>query len=249
MQRTLNYTGRKRIEQKEALFSFGNDNNDVPEFNVEFKLASVDYPQDASLYVEAYYKETRQRFSFGRVSAIKPPTDRRLNQIDLSGPPQFRVTIVGGSNKHCLILASGEGFRADADDKPDDNRSSILNVKTWDLGQKTWEISFETDGMPELLLNKKIHNPIERMRSDPMFQALILPAALKQVLTWYLWNSGEESEGRAYWMAFAGLFGEKKRDDDDPVEMAQWIDTVVDGFATKFGLCDKLINSTGEGDE
>ena len=61
-QRTLNFTGRKRIEQKEALFSFSNNPDDAPEFNVELKLDTVDYPDDAALFVEAYYKETRHMF-------------------------------------------------------------------------------------------------------------------------------------------------------------------------------------------
>lgn len=193
MQRTLNYTQRKRIEQKQAQFSFSDEDSEVPEFDVTFNLDFSDYPADATLYVEAYHKETRQRFSYGKVSRITPPQNRNLGQIDLSGPILFRVIIVDESGNHGLLLASGEGFRADeGEDK--DRRSSLLSVALRPLQQTPWKVEFETGGPPELSLNRSIPNALEKMRTDPVFQSLILPAALRQVLTFYMWNEDDESE-------------------------------------------------------
>ena len=248
MQRTLNYTGRRKIEKKEALFSFTEEADGVPEFNVLFSFDEAEYPADASIYVEAHHKETRQRYDFGKISKITPPADRKLKEIDLSGPTLFKVLIVDESGRHGLLLASGEEFRADADNKDDENKSSLLAVVTRPLGQLTWTVEFETGGMPELCLNSRIPNAIEKMRLDPIFQALILPAALRQVLTYYLWNNDDEedSESCQHWMAFSKLFAESKPESDDPSDLLNWIDEVVEGFTTRFDLSDRLVNASRE---
>jgi hypothetical protein len=244
MQRTLNYTERQRIGKKQAQFSFSDEEAEVPEFNVTFDLDSSGYPDDASIYVEAYHKETRQRFSFGKVSKIVPPENRALGEIDLSGPVLFRVIVVDESGNHGLLLASGEGFRADANDD-ESNKSSILTVVTRPLHQIPWRVDFDTGGPPELCLNSSIPNAIEKMRTDPIFQSLILPAALKQVLTFYMWNEDSESEVSERWIAFAALFSDKP-EGNDPVELLDWIDEVISEFTARFDLCDRLINNLRE---
>jgi hypothetical protein len=245
MQRTLNYTGRQRIEQKQALFSFTDTPSETPEFDVVFNIDPEEFPQDAVLYVEAHWKETRQRFDFGTVSRITPPANRRLEQIDVSERMLFDVIVVGQTGKHGVILASGENFRADAGDD-DKSKSSILSVKTDSIGQLTWKVEFETGGLPELVLSNAIPNVIERMRTDPTFQALILPAALKEVLIYYLWNNEDEdeNEGCERWMAFASLFAEDRMKSEDPVELFRWVDEVVKSFSERFHLADMLVTAT-----
>lgn len=246
MQRTFNYTGRRKIDQKEALFSFFGS-EDSPSFNVEFRFDAKDYPEDASLYVEAYFKETRQRFDFGKTSKIVPPRNRKLTEIDLSGPTLFRVMVVDESGSHGLLLASGEAFRADKDSENEKDKSSILTVVKKPLGQMTWKVEFETGGIPELCLNNSIPNAIEKMKTDPHFQALILPAALRQVLIYFLWNeSDEEDDIVEKWMAFAQYFAEQKPDVSDPIILLGWIDDVVSSFSHKFDMCDRLLHAIKE---
>lgn len=248
MQRTLNYTGRKKIEQREAEFSFTDSEGDVPEFNVVFKLnPDFQYPSDAVLYVEAHYKETRQRFSFGLIANITPPQNRLLDQLDLSGPTIFSIMVVDESGKQGLLLASGEGFRGDVSTFPDENKSSLLTVKSYPMGQRTWKVELESGTMPELHLNNSIPNAIERMRSDPLIQGLILPSALKHVLTYYLWNDDEEGEARDRWLAFASLLAGAPPETTDPIELIQWVDSVVEAFSERFDLCDKLLNQNPGG--
>lgn len=245
MQRTFNYTGRHKIDQRDALFSFDGP-EDAPSFNVEFRINENEFPKDASLYVEAYYKETRQRYDFGKISKITPPIDRSLSEIDLSGPTQFRVLIVDESELNGLLLGSGSSFRADADDE-NNNRASILTVRKKPLGQLAWKVEFETGGVPELCINTNIPNAIDKMRSDPYFQSLILPAALKEVLIYFLWNEiDEESEISKRWMEFATHFGDEKPDTEDPLALIQWIDDVVFEFSRKFELCDRLLEVVKE---
>lgn len=247
MQRTFNYTGRKKIDSHEALFSFSGS-EEKPAFDVIFNFDEKLYPDDASLYVEAYYKETRQRYSFGKIAGVTPPKDRLLSQIDLSGATLFRVLIVDESGSHGMLLASGEGFRADKVGNEDKERSSILTVASKPLGQLTWKVEFETGGIPELLVNNSIPNAIEKIRSDPVFQSLILPAALRQVLMYYLWNDCDDQEDEVYdrWMEFSENFVDVKPDSKDPLTLMDWIDEVVLSFSAQFDMCDRLLHSIKE---
>lgn len=246
MLRTLNYTGRGKILQKQALFSFNVDAGNPPEFNVTLDIDASAYPANAVVYVEAYFKETRQRFCYGSVSNLRPPENRKLDKIDPSGPTSFRVLVVDESKRHGMLLGFGDQFRADTGDD-DSNKSSILPVRQYSLGQLPWRIFFESGAAPELHLNSQIPNAIGKMRSDPLFQSLILPAALREVLTHYLWNDeDEDSDGDVHferWMAFASMFGEERPMGDDPTELNRWVDDIVSAFSERFKLNEMLLST------
>ena len=110
-----------------------------------------------------------------------------------------------------------------------------------------WKVDFDTGSVPELCINSKIPNAIEKMRSDPHFQALVLPAALRHVLIYYLWNdTDEDDENYSKWMAFAeGLYDEKP-EDGDPEALMNWVDDVVSAFSKKFNMCDRLLDTIKE---
>jgi hypothetical protein len=249
VQRTLNFTGRKKIEQKQAVFSLTERPGIAPEFNVVFSISSDDFPPDASIYVEAYHKETRQRFCFGTVAKITPPPNRMLNELDLTGPVMFRVLIVDESGRHGMLLGMGDQFRAD-ERKDDQDRPSILSVRKYPLGQLSWKVYFERGAAPELHLNNQIPNVIERMRTDPIFQSLVLPAALREILIYYAWND-DDAEGNEHcerWMGFASMFADEKPATSDPADFFEWVDEVVTGFSEQFHLTDMLMN-TERGDD
>ncbi len=241
MQRTLNYTNRRRIEKHEVLFSFTEDGGNIPEFEALFEFNS-EYPKDASLYVEAYYRETRQRFDFGKVSKITPPKNCKLDELDLSGSIQFDVLIVDKSRKHGLVLARGTRFKADSDDGEENNRSSILPVKKAQLGQLPWKVEIESGELTKLCLNDSIPNAIEKINNDAVFQSLILPAALKEILTFYLWNEDQDSEEAKRWFAFADDFAESRPKSEDPSELLEWVEEVVEEFAKHHNLGDLLVD-------
>ena len=100
MRRQLNYTGKKKVTRKEAIFSFADDSDPIPEFNVLWSLDEESYPENAAIYVEAHYKETRQRFCYGTIGSIMPPANRCLDQLDLTGTTLFDVLIVDETGRH-----------------------------------------------------------------------------------------------------------------------------------------------------
>jgi len=240
MLRKFNYTGRTRIEKSEALFSISAESQ-FKNFDVVFNLDIESFPESAALYIEAYYKETRQRFSFGLVTEQKPPSSRLLDEIDLSGDTLFRVIVVDESDVHGKILASGDGFRAGAENKG--NSESLIAVGLGDLGSEIWRVEIEADGTPELCLNKKIPNAINRLTEDRLFQSLILPAAFRQILMYFMWNGeDDESDAKELWMEFAEKYGGKKPFLEDTSDTLRWIDEVVSAFSSKFKFCEQALS-------
>ncbi|MRJ45811.1 hypothetical protein KF946_12165 [Idiomarina loihiensis] len=240
MLRKLNFTDRKKIERREAIFSI-TENGANREFEVLFDLDLKGIPENASLYVEGYHKETRQRYSFGTVATQKPPSNRLLDEIDLSGETLFRVLIIDESGMHGKILASGEGFTAGGSSTGD--AKSLLAVEVKDLGHEVWKLEFNHELEPELYLDRKIPDAINRISDDQLFQSLIIPAAFRQILAFYLWESEDlESEIRDEWMKFAEIFGGKPpHENDDVTEKFMWIDEVISGFSEKYRFCEGLV--------
>ena len=242
MLKTFNYTGRKKIYQDEVLFSLlGSE--DSPSFNVEFKFNERGFPKESALYVEAYYKETRQRYNFGKISAIVHPENRSITEVDLSGLTLFRVIIVDETESRGRLLASGERFRANSDNKEKKGKSSLISVVQKPMGQVPWRVDVEPENAPVLCLNKSIPNVIEKIRYDPYFKALVLPAVLREILVRFLWDEvGAENEAMEKWMEFAEKFGEKMPASSEDIGLLEgWVDGVVDEFSKKLSLTDCLL--------
>ena len=71
MQRTVNFTNRRKLERKEFRIDL-HGSSEAPEFDVEFNLVD-NLPEDALIHVEAYNGNTSQRFDWGYVGGLRPP--------------------------------------------------------------------------------------------------------------------------------------------------------------------------------
>ena len=241
MLRTFNYTGRHKILQSEVNFEILEQKGQPPSFDVIFNINQRNMPPHAKLYIEARYKETRQRFDFGTLGHIFPPANRKLDMLDLTGTTSFCVLIVDESSKQGSILASGKGFKYDTGD--DEGKSSLLTVKELPLDGLSWKLDFENSDNPELIVNKHIPNALDKMRSDPVFQALILPAAMNQILSRYLFSDHDmESEGFSKWVEFTQNFTDTTPYEMDEPEKMKWLDDVIEQFAERFEFSTRLIN-------
>ena len=228
MQRTLNYTEEK-INRDEATFSISYKNT-IPEFKVEFNLDKKNITPDARVYVDAHNNITRQRFDFGEIQNITPPISTVLDEVDLSTPTLFDIFIV--DKEKGKVLARGDRFRTDHETDDGENKSSILTITSHNLGQTIWKISYDQGEMPELLINENIPNLKEKLIEDPLYTGLILPAALKEILFFILFDDpDQDSERSQKWISYAEtLLDKKKPDSDDPLELSQWANEVVDEF-------------------
>jgi len=250
MQRSINHTGRRKIEAKELQIQLLEQKSGAPEFDVHFSLNRARLPDEASVYIEAYQRNTLQRFDFGTVGEIRKPENRRLDQLDHSGAILFRIRIVDETEHLGRLVASADRLKPEGDDE-EDQRSSLLVVRSRPLGQQTWKLEIDTGGKPELVINSRIPDAIGQVKHNPQFQSLILPAAFRQVLMYFLWNEDDdEDEGSiaGQWIAFAEQLAGDRPQEKDPLQLAHWVDDVVERFSETFELCDILLHKMEESD-
>lgn len=250
MQRTINHTGRRKIEAQEVQIHLHEKQGGRLTFDVDFSLDARSLPSTAAIYIEAYRNNTLQRFFFGSVGHIEKPEDLSLDQLDLSGPVLFRVRIVDESERVGRLIASADRLKASGD-IDEDSRTSLFTVRKRPLGEVTWKIEFETGGKPELCINDKIPAAIEQLRNNVIFQSLIFPAALREVLLYICQTNLEEDEIYQEWIRFAEYLAPGRPVDDtsDLIDKLSWIDEVVEGFCKQFELCSTLSHRMEEGDD
>ena len=67
MIRRLNYTGRRKIPRENIHITLFR-NNGVDEFDAVIRLADLELPDSARLFVEAYHKSDWMRFDYGTLA-------------------------------------------------------------------------------------------------------------------------------------------------------------------------------------
>lgn len=240
MQRTINHTGRRKLARSEVGIKLIEQPRNPPSFEAEFSLNATNLPADAAIYLEAYSGNTLQRFEYGTVGDITEPADRTLEKIDLTASLLFRVRIVDESAHIGRLVASAERLKAEGDDDSED-RASLMTLASRPLGQQTWRVNIPDAHKPELVINSSIPNAIGQLKDNPLFKSLILPAAFKQILLFYVWDAQfEDGTPQAQWLALAEHFAGEKPHTEDPSELNAWVDTVVERFSEKFELCEMV---------
>lgn len=246
MLRTINYTGRSKINRDEVRITISEELGMEPSFEAEFDFLQR-FPEDSSIYVEAYYKETLQRFSFGTVGNVTRPADRKLSAVDLTGTTLFRVRVVDESGQIGRLLGAAEALRPEGS-KDDDNSDSLMTLKTGRLESLPWKVEVPTDGSkPCLIINNKIPDPLNRAKSDPGFYALILPGALHQVLYQLMLNEPDEDDAEANqqrdrWLELATKLESDPPDTNDRDLFGSWVERVVEAFCRREDMTNALVN-------
>jgi hypothetical protein len=243
--RRINHTGRRKIKHTEVEISIVEETGKPPKFSVDFKLDKEKLPSDADLFIEAYHRNTSQRFNFGTVAAPICPENTTLDEIDLSGPTLFRVKVVDHSQTIGRLVASAERL-APRDEENEEQRSSLMIIKRMpEMGNLPWKLSFNEAHKPVLCINNKIPDGINQLLHNPFFQSLVLPSAFREVLMYILWDQGtEQNEDSWYklWIDFANKLGPEECPlESDPDILHAWIDDVIRAFSEKHHFCEHLI--------
>ncbi|UAA39631.1 hypothetical protein KIH87_04545 [Paraneptunicella aestuarii] len=245
MLRTINYTGRKKITQQEISITM-DEVGGKKTFDIEFRILEGSFPDHASLYVEAYFKETRQRFSFGTIGKICPPESRIIDKVDFSGETLFKVLVVDESNSTGVLLGVGKELRAGNIDYVD--RESLISVESRDLGNELWNLQFDESRRPVIYLNRSIPNVIGRLSEDITFQALVLPEAFRRVLMYCVSESDDfDDDSLERWKEFAKRHSDRfPNEDESDEEKSEWIEEVVSSFCNSFRFCERFISENYE---
>jgi len=253
IQRRINHTGRKRINKKNVDINLIDQLGAPLRFTGTVQLAEIRLPVEAPVLIEAYQLSSFQRFHCGTVREFNLPEDTTLQELDPGNPIYFRVKVLDPVQKNGLILASVSGIRPSNEEPGEDGRDSLLPVGTKDLGNVPWRLDFNNEARPKLLLNFRIPGAVDRISSDPVFQGLVFPGVIREILTWIYWaedGGWEEENGDSWqnlWIEFARrVLGEEPPETkSDPSDVRKWIDEVVGAFGRKYNLCERLVTHAG----
>jgi len=214
----------------------------------------MDLPGDARVYVEAYQGASTQRYPFGTVDRIEAPGSPLLDEVDLSGRVLFRVKVVGSDGHVGRLLASCDSIPAlDPDDQP--GSEPMILVRTADLGEITWKLDMDQGPTirPTVLLNERIPDAILRIRQDHIFQALILPAVVREVFTFIFWQCEGDVESddlqgdqgvswQRRWLDYGQtLTGTDQPNPEAGDDVREWIEAVAAEFSRRFALRTRLV--------
>jgi len=240
MKRTFNFTGRKKIDRQDVTVTVS-DQNGLMYFDAEPRLASYQFPHNAEVWLEAHRQNLWMQFPWGSVSALHPPTDRKLEEFDVSDGILFRVRVVQPQGQeHHKLLGEVDGVHFVKIGEPTDRRRSLITPIPETLDQLLWKLDLEGD-QPRLLVNKDAKPSYRDLVKSPYFYSLVYPEVLRRILNHVLihpgqWVEDDDDDGwESDWMKFSRQLGaawppplvEMKED------RAAWIDDAVAAFARR----------------
>lgn len=242
MRRTFNYTGRRRIPLDMVGVRVYTIDSGVRWFDADLaRLCEFKLPDNARVFVEAYFERAYRRFDFGTVCAIQAPDDRSLEEIDFGGRMRFRVKVTDLIGTHGKLIASAEDIIPSLPREDERARESLLPVEPRsDMGQEVWRVNFDTGG-PFLEVNALIDGVMDLFRNNRTFAALVYPHALRTILTQVLLinRTGLDDHGwEGRWLRFGTLQTSAPPPDPSPglgneEDIGNWINSVTAAFATK----------------
>jgi hypothetical protein len=248
IQRKVNHTGRKKLDNSKLEILIHEPDDGDPHFDFKHDFEGLKLPAHAKIFVEPYYKSSFMRFSFGTVGEPLLPENTKITDIDHGSSILFRVLVVDDSEDLGRLLASADRVSpSNLDDKED--FESIISVREKDLGNQTWKLDLAGAG-PELVINNRIPAALSRIKHDAIYQGLIFPSIIREILNYILIMSedpGEDDEAtdtwQIQWLSFSkNLVDREIPGEDDIEELQEWIDDVVSEFCNQNKICDKIID-------
>lgn len=243
MRRRVNSTGRRRLERRHVQITVRRPpTGGRPLVAARFTLGDLGLPPDARIVIEPYRHGFSERLEYGTIVDPQPRAEPVLEELGDEGL-LFRVKVVDAQTGR--LLALGREFRAGAEEVA---RRELFRVRTADLGQEPWRVELEPPEAPALVLNSRIPDVAQKLRT-PVFRALVLPAAMRTVLL-QLWWRGIEPEAddepdeswSRRWLDFAaGLAGDEPPAGDAVEAMLDWIDRACTSFAGRHHLVDQML--------
>lgn len=238
MIRRLNYTGRKKIPRSRVHIRV-HEHGGQRSFDARLELSGLALPEDAELYVEAYYRSAFRRFGFGTVGRPVAPADRSLAGIP-ARHPLFRVKAVVRENGLARIVAAADRVLPQQTDHEDEERASLLPVEYSDLGERIWKLDLSGE-WPTLHLNRNFEGIGTAARQGPEFFALVYPEVLRAVLQHILQEQrfdpdSDDDDWGTLWLRFACNELGQPRPPQADVESAtvqEWIEQTVNAFCMR----------------
>jgi len=253
MLRTINFTGRSKINRADITISIEKINKKTY-FDIELDLDDYNIKSDAKLFLEVWDKTSYQRFDFGTIGDYKipPPDERQLTEIQVQEMVRFKLLAIDQSDRIGRIISHTRPIQVFAPEVDESRKSSLLPVVRSDIGNSVWKIHFEhNDERPILMLNNKF-DPVtvkEMLRAQSKFTSLVYPAAFREILKHAIFfNDIRDSDGDTWdskWLELAfklpGI--EPLSSENSEIQDIEWIDEVISQFCKQFSMIDIMIES------
>jgi len=243
MKRTFNYTGRRKILRKDISITLRQDKS-VWVFDANLKFVDYHFPGNAEVWVEAHRQNLWMQWSWGTVSTLRAPLDRRLVEFDVPDGVLFRVRIVQPpGQQHNKLLGEADAIPFVKAGEADDHRRHLLVPIPDALDQQLWKLDFESDP-PRLLVNKDAKPSWKEMARSPYFTALVYPEVLRRILMQALivtdsWTEEDDEDGwQADWVKFAKNLGGlgPVPSLDSKIDRENWIEEAVGAFCRRLSI-------------
>ncbi len=248
MKRRINSTGRVKILRNSFEISMLEAEIGQPlKAKTSLELSNYNFPDTASVIIEAYHRSSGQRFDCGTVTQPAVPSVLVLDEVDHSGSVLFRIKVIDNEENPGMLLGSAERISPkSSDDKA--GRRSLFPVIYRDLGHEVWKVENLPLGPPELALNIALPEIKPKLKNNPLIQGFLLPAALRVVLEELIRDSdGDGDEGESWREEWKEYCKSELGVADNPPDMggseedkADWIDRAVKGFCRKFKSVDNI---------
>lgn len=258
--RKLNFTNRIKIGREFISITTRDEGTPHYRFEADLNLASLNFPAEARVILEAYYQTERQRFDFGTVGRIIPPPDRSLTEFLSFSGVNFRLMVISVDTERRRIIGVADRLEPNksGEKRGGLHKSPILPVEVDGGMTEAWKLNFEHD-QPILLLNRNLENIKKKVERDSNFRLLIFPQIIRQIIhrMIYVDNVQLEDEEGTYskWIVFLERYAGPRENwpetnvkdsmnfDADRIE--EWTDVVVEKVCSANQLLNKAISGEG----
>ena len=252
MKARINHTGRQRILRTNIRIAVDLRTDDQLRCRLERDLDGYEFKPDSPVVFECYNGPQYLRISNGTVA--NPPQSSVADLSSFATAPKvlFRLKVLDpdGTGK---LLGIADQIPLTKPDVDDDVAGSLVRVRAARLDQQLWNVAYDTDG-PILEINEAVGDWRELVNGSYYFLPAVLPQFVSSVLTKILIEdeTDPETDGETWedrFVDLAGYSGNRpftRKQSLDKEQIRQWIDDVVDGFASRHRLADRFIRSHEE---
>ncbi|EZP68019.1 hypothetical protein BV97_05660 [Novosphingobium resinovorum] len=243
----INSTGRLHIAERAVSLSLGGDPAVVRVLRLDLPVPAQEDEafETADVWMEASQARTASfdRWAIGTTKSVRAKGGSSQHLLkNFSDPTDalFTVKVVAADG---LILASSDEIRPD--DRRSGEREALLQVRSRNLGELTWAVDIAPDGQTSLVVNSRIPAAETWIESDPVASALVLPAALRIVLTKLLSDDSfrESDWGRAWSEWAASVSPVEPPTAEDIEEHEAWIEQTLREFAQNHRLASRVVSA------
>jgi len=252
--RRFNFTGRKKILRSDVDIHLRQNSKGINVFDVSIDLIDYEFPPEAIIYLEPQRQVRLMRIELGIVKDTLNGTLKKfglelLEFEDIEGL-NFRIKVV--EKETGLLYGNAEQIKVrNESDKNAPKQRSILPVRSMDLSGtgEFWRIDMDDN---EAILEVDISlGSREQVVRHPVFKGLILPSAMRLILTKILndndWDAelSDPNDFETMWLTFAKEIGAGQPTIGEQLANQLWLDDAVRIITNRINVRDEVIEFFG----